>query len=157
MYDWFPSGSYEIYWRWPWRGESNQEPFCRGANCPSTQGGTVANPVAHRLCGNFVYLDSGSASLDHCNGQEYTGDDSESSHEGIDLDPKLSEKGNKLTVRTQELAKIANTVQVVVSDAKLVVQQEEVIKVTVVRRVNRLTRIWASRSRFETWRIKRIL
>ena len=63
---------------------------------------------------------------------------------GINLDPKLSEKGNKLAVRTEELAKMVNTVQVVVSEAKLVVQQEEV---TVARRVNLLTRIWAPSSR----------
>ena len=65
----------------------------------------------------------------------------------IYLDPKLSNKGSKLVVKAQELAKIANTILVVVSEAKLEEQQEEVIEVTVARRVNRLTTIWTQRAR----------
>mgnify|MGYP001234179118 CR=1 FL=1 len=95
MYEWLPPGKYKIYWLRPQRDESNQETFCRGDNCPSTHGGTVANPVAHSRCGKWVYLDSGSASLDHCNSQVYTGDDSESSHEGDLPGPEAQQQGQQ--------------------------------------------------------------
>ncbi|PVH70465.1 hypothetical protein DL98DRAFT_540842 [Cadophora sp. DSE1049] len=99
MYEWLPTGSCNTYWRRSGEaratGQSNQEPFCRGANCPRPQGATEDERRPHRRCGEYVYLDTGYKTLDYCNRKEFKEYDSESLHPDDLPGPEAQQEGQQ--------------------------------------------------------------